>query len=247
LSRLARKIVSGSTSALVAGWCVISVTPAYAADWALAFFLGDCATRSNAVRLDRPASATHVVMTPVQYDARSFDSPLYYGYRVSRYLSPRVGIEGEFIHAKTFARAAAPIRATGTVDGADVEGSAPLSSVIERFAMSHGLNFVLANVVYRQGIGADPQPRVSIAARAGAGITVPHVESTIAGVSREQYELGGVGMQVAIGAELRVTGRLHSFAEVKITHTAESVSVSAGSISGRFTTVHGIAGIAWHL
>ena len=33
-------------------------------------------------------------------------------------------------------------------------------------------------------------------------------------------------MQVAMGAELHVTGGLHSFAEVKVTHTAESVSVS---------------------
>ena len=247
MSRLPRVIVSGSARALVAGWCLIVATPAYAGDWALAFFLGDGATRSNSLTLDRPANATHVVVTPVHYDARSFESPPYYGYRVSHFLSPRLGIEGEFVHAKAFARTAAPIRATGTVEGVDVDRAMPLSSVIERFAMSHGLNFVLANVVYRQGIGKAPQPRVSFVARAGAGITVPHVESMIGGGSQQQYQLGGVGMQVAMGAELHVTGGLHSFAEVKVTHTAESVSVSDGTISGRFTTVHGIAGIAWRL
>jgi len=233
---------------LVVCSCLYAAAPALAADdWTLAFFIGTCTTRSNTLTLDRPADATHVMVTPVAYDARSFDSPPYYGYRVGRALSPHFGIEGEFMHAKVFARTADRIQAAGTVEGLAVDGTVPLSSVMERFAMSHGLNFVLANVVYRQGIGSSPSPRASIQARGGLGVTIPHVESMIAGESTEQYEVASLGLQGAFGAELRVSGRFHSFAELKVTTTAESVSVPRGTVSGRFTSLHVIAGVAWHL
>jgi hypothetical protein len=232
---------------LVAAWCLIAAAPASADDWTFAFFLGTCTTRSNTLTLDRPIEATHVSVTPVAYDARSFESPPYYGYRVGRSISPRFGIEAEFMHAKAFSRTADPISASGTIGAAAIDSTVPLSSIMERFAMSHGLNFVLANVVYRQAIGNSPQPRVFVLARGGAGITVPHVESTIAGQNREQYEAGGLGLQAALGAELRVHGHLHSFAEFKATTTAESVDVASGTVSGRFTTLHFVAGIAWRL
>jgi hypothetical protein len=206
----------------VAGWCLIAAAPAHAGEWTLGFFVGTCTTRSNTLTLDRPVDVTHVSVRPVEYDAHSFESPPYYGYRVGRALSPHFGIEAEFMHAKAFARTADRIRATGRVKAAAIDSTVPLSSVMERFAMSHGLNFVVANVVYRQGIGHSANPRAFMLARAGAGITVPHVESTIAAESREQYEAGGLGVQASLGAELRVRGHLHSFAELKVTTTAES-------------------------
>jgi hypothetical protein len=247
LTRFGRLIASGSAAVLIAGWSVVAATPAFADDWTIAFFIGGCSTGSNTLTLDRSGNATHVVLTPVEYADRSFESPPYYGYRIGRSLSPHLGIEAEFIHSKVFARTAATIRATGTVEGSRIQGTFPLSSIVERFAMSHGLNFVLANVVYRQPIGRSANPRAAIMGRTGAGITVPHVESTIAGESREQYEIGGLGLQAALGAEIRVTRRFYSFGEFKVTTTAESVAWAAGTLSGRFTTLHAIAGIAWHL
>jgi hypothetical protein len=205
---------------------LLSSTPAHA-DWAVAAYLGTAWTSRASLTLDRGAGGSST-FTDVPFDSRSFESPLYYGYRFGWFTpTSGLGVEGEVIHLKVYAR-------PGT-----------LGPSVGRFSISHGLNMLLANAVLRRPI--DPSRRVYVTARLGAGVTVPHAESEIDGITQQQYEWGSLALQGAIGTELRVTGAVRLLAEYKLTTAAPTVSVAGGTIRGRYLSQHLAAGlgVAW--
>jgi lipid A oxidase len=211
---------------LAASFCVVAPAPARA-DWTLAAYIGTAWTRATTLTLDRGALGQSV-FTDVPFDSHSFEGPLYYGYRGGWFRRGSIaGIEGEVIHLKVFAR-------PGT-----------LGSDVRRFSISHGLNLLFANAVLRKPI--TPSQRVLATARLGAGFSVPHGESEIAGVEQQQYEVGSLALQAAGGIELRVAPHLRGFAEYKLTRTAPAVSVAGGSMHGRYLSQHLAAGlgVAW--
>jgi Outer membrane protein beta-barrel domain len=217
---------------IAAVMCVVLAAAAPAsADWTAGAFLGASFTRPNSITV-RTASIDRT-FDDVHYAAESFRSPQYYGVRGGYYFArrPSLGIEGEFIHLKAFATITPELRAAG----------------IERFSISHGLNYVLANVAWRRPLGADAdRPRGWITARAGAGLTVPHGESMVGGIVQQQYERGGAGVQLAAGGEVRVASGLTAFGEYKLTHASPTVSVAGGTIEGGFLSHQLAFGLAWH-
>ena len=110
---------------------------------------------------------------------------------------------------------------------------------VERFSISHGLNLLLANAVWHQPVSG----RLRLAARAGAGIAIPHGESRMSGVDQEQYEISSAAFQVAAGPELTFARHTRAFVEYKLTTTAPSVTVAGGTIRGRYTSQHVAAGL----
>ena len=88
--------------------------------------------------------------------------------------------------------------------------------------------------------GGAPSPAV----RLGAGPTVPHAESTIGGVTREQYEYGGIGAQVGGGIEFAVWRGLHVLGEYKFTGTDARISVDSGEAVIPARSHHVVAGVA---
>jgi lipid A oxidase len=215
------------------------------ADWMAAAYLGGATTQSNTLTLQQPALGTRAVLTNVEYASRSFESPLYYGVRLTRYFG-RLGIEGELVHLKAYARPDRPVGVSGTLDGAQINATVPFGSAVERFSASHGLNYVLVNAVLRHRTGTGASPRAWVEARAGGGIAIPHGESRIAEVDQEQYEFGGAAFDVAAGAQIRIARQLYATADYKLTTSAPSISVASGTISGRFTSHHLTAGLAAH-
>ena len=101
-----------------------------------------------------------------------------------------------------------------------VGGSAPFSSIIEAFSITHGVNLLLVNAVARRRAGLDPagDARWTFTARFGAGASIPHPESTIGGRPSEGYEWGALSVQAAAGVEARVTRVLSLIGEYKLTH-----------------------------
>ncbi len=219
--------------------------PLRADDWALGGFFGGTATRQNTLTLQQPQAATNLSMHPVRYDSRSLKNPIYYGYRFTWFARPNVGLEGEFIHPKVFARTGETVRLRGTIVGQPVDASLPMSSVIERFSLSHGLNFLLVNAVFSHQVDAGSTPRFWLIARGGAGITIPHVESDVGGRERQAYELGSAAFQGAIGGELRFARHVAATMEYKFTTTNESVGIGDGTLRGRFNSHHVALGITW--
>ena len=222
---------------------MVLLAPAMArAEWIAAASLGHAATRPGTVTLARPARQTHLEIPDVDFRGESFRSPPYYALRLT-WIKPGqwVGIEGEFIHAKAFAETSHIERIRGALDGVPIDARAPLASVIQRLAMSHGLNFLLANVVVRHEV----VPRLVLAARVGAGPTLVHAESTIAGNVLEQYQSGGFGVQAGGGIELTVWGALGAVGEYKFTETTADIDIPDGTATIPVRSHHGTFGVMY--
>jgi hypothetical protein len=190
----------------------------------MAAFVGNAWTAANTLQLTRSESPAEVRFDGVSYDDRSWRAPVYYAARIGGCL-PAVSwldIEAEFIHLKTYAN---PAR---------------LGPPMPRFAMSHGLNFVFVNAAARI-----PTGRVTVVLRAGAGPTVPHVETSVGGRTLEAYQFGSPAWQAAAGLELPVWRGVFAAGEAKWTRTRETLDVPGGSLRGVFSTRHLVAGVGW--
>jgi hypothetical protein len=234
------------TRCCFAAFLLIACAPSSAgAQWYGAGYLGGNHTQAADVEIRQPDLNTEVIFEGVRFDARPFTSPQYYGVRIGRFVGGRrtLAIELEFIHLKVISETAGEYRMRGRLLGATVDAPTTMESVAERYSMTHGLNFVLLNVGTRRAVSE----AVALTARAGAGPTYPHAESTIGGVSREQYEYAGIGVHAAAGVDLRVRGRVSIMAEYKLTAARPEMEISAGT--GRVRTIdHQLAaGLAFGL
>ena len=149
-------------------------TPARA-QWVIAAYFGAATTGNSALTFSQPASNTTTRFDSIAYEGQSFHSPPYYGYRVAYF--PRspgwFGVEAELVHLKVFTQL-------------------PAGALLERFSISHGQNMLVANAVVRHAFGEGGDYRAArllALARVGAGPTIPHVESTVAGVADERYHM----------------------------------------------------------
>jgi len=216
------------------------------AEWTLGVILGGARTQATSLTLTQPSQATDVTLSPVHYRSESFEPPFYYAYRVGGFpRSESFGIEGEFIHLKVTADTSRTTRAEGIVAGQAVSGPRPLSSVVERLSISHGVNLLLVNAVIRRVAGAatPADARWILTGRFGAGASVPHPESTIAGRSLERYEWGSFSLQAAGGIELRIAKRIALTGEYKLTRTVQDVTIADGSARTPLTTHHLAGGV----
>jgi lipid A oxidase len=230
---------------------VVLLWPAQArADWILSGLLGQAHTQSSTIGLTLSGQGTQLDLADAEYRGESFKSPQYYSLRgtwISK-AHPWLGIEGEWIHAKVYAEVDGNVHARGTLRGATLEATVPLSSIVQRLSMSHGLNFILANVALRHGLGAEGpggMHRIVAVVRAGAGPTMPHAESQINGVYVEQYESGGLGVQAGGGLEFSLWHGLGALAEYKFTTASPVIEVSGGEAKIPSRTHHFAFGLKY--
>ncbi len=196
------------------------------ADWLLAFYAGAVSTGSNTLEITPPSSSA-VSISNVEYEGRAFSSPPYYGYRVG--WMPKdghLGFEGEFTHAKAIA-------------------SEIPSGDLTAFQLSHGLNFILGNVVYRTSPYCSG--RCIFAVRGGAGITYPHVEAIFRGVDTYEYEYAGFATQGGAGIEYQVWKQFYVVGDARVSYARVRTDLVNGALAGGFTSVHGDFGIAWRI
>ena len=223
------------------------------AQWSVAAFTGNASTARGDLRVTSSGDDTAVTLQAVSYDDESFQSPIYYGGRVTRFFRavPCLGLEGEFVHLKTITRPDAVVQADGRLAGQTVTGPRPLGTVLPRFELSHGLNLILANVVVRfptrKADAPGGGPRLAMTGRGGVGPTVPHVEARFQNQDEDGYHVGRAAWHAAIGIEVRLWGRLHAVSEVKWTTTRQRLQAAGAGIDGRFRTRHLIAGLSWDL
>ena len=196
------------------------------AQWTLSLYSGAAASSSNTLTVT-PSAGAPFTLADVEYRAASSQAPIYYGYRAG--YTPkdsRLGVEFEFTHAKAIA----------------IDTHSP---DLAQFQMTHGLNFLLGNVVYRSQ--AATSSRVAFVARGGAGFTLPHVETVFRGNSLSNYQNGGFGAQGGVGLEARLAGRLYAIADARLTWARVRVDAVDAAIAGGFLTRHIDLGIAVRL
>lgn len=230
----------------VVGAFFLLLQPA-AAQWTVAAYLGGAHTNQTSLQLQIPSSATGLSVHPISYADKPFESPLYYGYRAGYFFSRHFGVEGEFTHLKVYADTDRMAQISGTLNGASINETTLLSSIVQRFNITHGVNLLTGNLVFRKALSSDAVPRFVFEARAGAGITIPHAENEILGVSNaEQYQIGSPVIQFAAGLEIRLYSRLYALMEAKYTRTNESVDIAHGTATSLLNSTHAIAGLGWN-
>src|SRR5215203_1214516 len=172
---------------LMTGFMLALPLPARA-DWMLSAYLGNVWTHPSRARLDQPAQHTSLEFIDLHYRDESSKPRPYYGYRIGWIPDSKrwIAIEGEHVHAKVYAETADIRHVRGTFRGSRIDKSQQVSLIVEDLSMSHGLNFVFGNLVFRREFCArrGPRRRATATFRVGAGPTFPHAESTIGGVTR---------------------------------------------------------------
>jgi len=240
-----RSIASVALTLVCVAW------PASAgADWILSGFLGHAQTQSSTIDLTLAGQSTQLQLIDVDYRGESFKSPHYYGVRATWIPEAHrwLGIEGEWIHAKVYAEVDRDVRVQGTLRGARIDAIVPFTSIAQRLSMSHGLNFILANVSARQGFGSqnpDGSHRMVAVVRAGVGPTMPHAESQLDNVYVEQYEGGGIGAQFGGGVELAVWRHIGVLGEYKFTWASPEIDVAGGQAKIPSRTHHFVFGLIY--
>ena len=215
------------------------------AQWYFAGYLGANHTRPDDVRILQPASSVDLTYSRVTFDAKPFQSPQYYGWRLGRGLgsSGRVGIEVEFIHLKVIAETDRSYVLNGHAGALSVaDSSSHMDAVVQRYAMTHGLNFLVVNLVSRTPIGLGGG-RLALVIRGGAGPTLPHAETSVGNQERQQYEWAGTGIHAAAGIEIRLHGRWSAVAEYKLTHASPTISIAGGTGRTTALTQHVAVGV----
>jgi len=216
------------------------------ADWSLGAFLGGSWTSDASLDVAQPASGTDITFSSVHYAGEAFKSPPYYGYRVAFFPeSGWFGIEGELIHLKVIADTARTTPVDGTLGGTPVSGAVVLSSVLQRFSITHGVNLLLVNALFRHASDSSrgTWPRWTFVGRAGAGASIPHPESTIGGLTFEHYEWGAFSVQGAAAIEVSIAGPVFLSGEYKLTRTVQDVTIVGGSARTPLLTQHLTAGV----
>lgn len=236
--------------AFVVFFLALIAAPASAsAQWFFAAYLGANATRPATVSIDVPSENLSLQYHDVSFEARPFESPQYYGVRGGRLFGAarRFGVEIEWIHLKIYADTEDTYRTSGQFGTALLTDPAvaggPMSAVVQRYAMSHGLNFLVINIVTRLPLRGP----VALVARAGAGPTLPHAETTVLRESRGRYEYAGMGGHAAAGLDARVRGRLSLVGEYKFTYAKPRIGLAAGSGRTTAATHHVSFGLAFGL
>jgi hypothetical protein len=197
------------------------------AQWYFQGYLGGNHTLPADIHIAQPTAGVDLTYSQVSFDAKPLKAPQYYGYRFGKVLKGgRLSLEFEFLHAKVYARTTVPVQTSGHIGATTVADTEPMDVNVQEYAMSHGLNFMLFNVVSRHPIGDGGSAFV---VRGGLGPTLPHAESTVFGVNREQYEWAGLGGQIGAGFDVHLVGRLTANIEYKLTYAKPRISIDNGT------------------
>ena len=233
--------------------CVLSLLGAGTstkAEVVASVFGGMALTEDNDLEL-RQSGGTDLTFHGVSYKGKDFQSPQYYGARLSYFLSRQQhwGVGVEFVHAKMYLnnRESVPVR--GTREGSPVHGVERIDDTIQSFSISHGLNFLTLDALYRwlpgrrdQDLLGRFQPYVGL----GLGAAIPHVESNIGGVTFEEYQWHGPAVQGFCGLNFDLTRHWSVFAEYKLSYVDLDLPIPGGSIRVAPLTHHLVAGLSIH-
>jgi lipid A oxidase len=237
--------------ALAALLAFLAAPPAEA-ETDLSLYLGKSFTGDSDMRL-RQSRDADLSFHGVAWGDQSFVMPIYYGFRVTRFFGHRSdwGAALDFFHYKVFSDPNATLLVTGTRGGAPVSGPERLGDTVQRFDISHGVNFLTLNAIHRWRLYSNgshyPRGRLQPYAGAGIGVVIPHVEARINGVFHEGYQLRGPGCQLFAGVSYALSHRWSLFGEYKYTHTTLTVDVSGGDARTTLNTQHLVLGGTYRL
>ncbi len=216
---------------LLAALCLSLVLPASArAQVYFSVSAGTNTTRSADVTVNVPSAGLAATWHDVHFAAKPFKSPQYYQWRLGTFLDQhkRFGIEFEFTHLKVISDTSRSYATSGVINGITVPAGSvqTMDATVQEYQMTHGLNFLMFNAVARIPFGSG---RLALVTRAGVGPTLPHAESMVLGVFRQQYEWAGIGYQGAAGLNFKLSRLISFIADYKLSYAHPQISVAGGT------------------
>jgi lipid A oxidase len=247
---LKNQIATGAFGVCAAG-LISAFAPSARAEFVFSIFSGVSIVEDNDLTLHQPGE--DLTFHDVSYKTQDFKGPFYYGARLSYFLPKHSnwGFGLEFFHSKMYLQTDDSVRVTGQRGGANVDQTEKIEGTITAFSISHGLNILAADVIYRwqfgqrgHGVAGRFQPYVG----GGIGVAIPHVESTIKTVSFEEYQLDGPAFLGFAGVNFDISKHWGVFAEYKISYVdLGSLDVPGGSYEVSPLIHHFVAGVSFKL
>jgi hypothetical protein len=153
--------------------------------WAEAFldlYLGKSFTQDSDIHIEQRPLANDYTFEGVAFHDNSFKDPPYYGLRAGYFFErhPWLGLGVEFFHFKTSADTSEVRPLRGTRNGSPVAGAVPVNSVVQRFAITHGVNYLTLDALFRYPLLPSPERfphgRLQLYAGMGLGPVIAHPE-----------------------------------------------------------------------
>jgi opacity protein-like surface antigen len=211
-------------------------------------YTGSSFTRQSDLHIARGASGNDITFRDVDWSARPLDAAPYYGLRYTHFFSalPAWAVAVDYTHYKVYAKTGTTVQVQGLWNGLAVNGAAPLVDYVQQFEISHGVNMLSINGIYRWLDMTISSGRLQ--PYAGAGLTRywMHSENMVDGVFHETgYQSSGHGFQVLAGASYKITPQVYAFAEAKFNRAKANVDIADGQAESRLRTLHASVGVSY--
>jgi lipid A oxidase len=230
---------------LALSFALLLAREARAETW-LSFSLGTNWTADSDLHV-RSDDGDDVTLHDVRWQTRSFDRPLYWDVRITRYFesAPSVGIEFDVVHDKAYAEGRRSYRVTGERAGGRVDAVEPFDRTFSNLEFSHGANAGLVHVVARpcrtRPCDAVIEPWVGV----GFGVALPHTDATSGAGSISRYQFAGPVFDLLAGLRGPVYGHLAPRIEYRWVRQSLDVEVAAGDVATVLSTHHLAFGGGW--
>lgn len=219
----------------------------------LDLYLGKTFTHDSDIHIKQSRLANDYTFEGVTFHDNSFKDPPYYGLRAGYFFErhPWLGLGVEFFHFKISADTSEVRPLRGTRNGSPVAGAVPVNSVVQRFAITHGVNYLTLDALFRYPLLTSPERfprgRLQLYAGMGLGPVIAHPEMHIDHVRFQPgYEIAGLGVQGFVGTRFLIFKHLGVFGEYKFTHSGLSVTVPSGTGRVQENTHHLVGGLTIH-
>jgi len=221
--------------------------------WAEAFldlYLGKSFTQDSDIHIKQSRLGSDYTFEGVSFADDSFTSPPYYGLRAGYFFESHswLGLAVDFFHFKIDAEVSDVRQLRGTHSGSSVAGAVQVKSLVQQFEVSHGVNYLTLDALFRYPLLTDPERfprgRLQLYAGVGLGPVIAYPETRIDNIrSGSGYEIGGLGVQAFVGMRFLIFKYLGVFGEYKFTHSSLSVSVPSGTGYVQENTNHLVGGL----
>jgi lipid A oxidase len=227
----------------------VLAAPAHA-EWQLSAGLGDSFTDRSDLHIQQ--SNADYTIEGVGWDGRGFQMPPWYDLRATYFLpdTPWLGFTAGLLHMKVYARTGETRDIHGTNDGTPFDTTAPMSDFVDKYNISHGVNYLEFGVVGRLSWMRSedfPDGRLHPYIGLTTGPVINHPENHVGGETNKQdYETNpSWGNQALIGIHYRVNKRWGAYSEIKRTHVSSEVGINDGKGKTTLNSTHLGAGVVY--
>jgi len=189
----------------------------FSRNFTVSAYLGKGFPSNTYLKIAQDINQTFLRFEDIKLVDKSFEFPLYYGLKFSydlKFINPRIFSEIEFIHSKVYSNPEQFVRAVGIYRNSLIDSVIKFGDIVQNFSISHGLNYLFLNFGYKFGSEAYG---ILPFFKFGAGVSIPHFETTVDSLTFERYELNSFAVQISGGLNFKIYKNFGGLFELKYT------------------------------